>query len=142
MHTLTFEISPIPVRRGPYSASRYVYSAIKANREDVICSDVDDFMVDRTDGILIFHQVVKRAVLEEMGLKNWAFGKFLHGRYLTKSGEFFDENAYALAFAEVDSDTLLKIAEKLCMECAGKSVLAKDRRAGKLFLIRLKNENA
>lgn len=133
-----FEISPIKIGRGAYSASRYLYYSIKINRDDIICSvcpDVDSLILNHINGILLFNRELKKEELAVMGIKNWAFGKSRHGRCEIKPGIIFDENSYFLAVADADSEALIKIAEKLCLKSAQKAVLLKICNAREMFLV-------
>ena len=140
MNENVFRISPIKIGRGAYSASRFLYHAIWAKEDDVLCSactDINNLILNHISGIFVFDQGVSREELEDMELKNWVYGKSLHCRYKTKQGVVFDENSYFLAVADADSGSLLEIAEKLCLKSEKKAVLVKDRNAAEMFLVSL-----
>ena len=142
--TPRYEILPIQVKRGAYSASRYLYHAIKANKNDVIwsaCSDINSLILNHISGIFIFDQDMKKEELEDINLKNWVYGKSQHGRCGMKFGVIFDENSYFLAAADVDSESMIEIAKQLCTKSAQKAVLVKDYNMDILFLVKQQSKD-
>ena len=55
----------------------------------------------------------------------WTIGKYLHGRYKSKSGAIFDENSISIELLNVPTDTIISFAEDLCYEFAQETVLVK-----------------
>jgi hypothetical protein len=68
-------------------------------------------------------------------LEGWTVGRFLRGRYTAKNGEFFDENSLSLEITGVNQETLMSIAEELCVEFDQESVMVKTYDDNKIMFV-------
>ena len=69
------------------------------------------------------------------GVYAWTIGKYLHGRYKAKNNKVFDENSLSVELLNVDSDTLLSVAEDICRDFNQETVLVKDYANDKIYFV-------
>lgn len=68
-------------------------------------------------------------------LVGWTIGRFLNGRYTGKDGKRFSENSLSVEIVGIDTDTLMKIAEELCVSFDQESALVKDYSTGRVMFV-------
>lgn len=68
-------------------------------------------------------------------LVGWTIGKFLNGRYTGKDGKRFSENSLSVEIVGIDTETLIRIAEELCVSFDQESALVKDYSTGRVLFV-------
>ena len=68
-------------------------------------------------------------------LVGWTIGKYLNGRYTAKDGKTYGEDSLSLEIIGVTTDTLIKIAEELCVAFKQESCLVKDYSKNRVFFV-------
>lgn len=74
-------------------------------------------------------------IADDNELIGWTVGNYLNGRYKAKNGVFYGEKSLSLEIIGVSTDTLIKIAEQLCVVFKQESVLVKDYSTGRVLFV-------
>lgn len=65
----------------------------------------------------------------------WTIGKYLSGRYTSKTGDLFTEDSLSVEIIGIDKDKLISIAEDLCKDFKQEAVLVKCYPDNSIFLV-------
>ena len=86
------------IRKNAYSASRYLYKAIKIDKDKIISSNIISEGIEiqpaenKQGGMIIFSTEVNTVELaKKYELIGCTVGKFLSGRYTDRMGKVYDE---------------------------------------------------
>lgn len=74
-------------------------------------------------------------IANDNNLVGWTIGKYLDGRYKAKNGKMYGEDSLSVEIIGVDTDTLIKIAEELCVAFTQESCLVKDYSTNRVFFV-------
>lgn len=79
------------------------------------------------------------SMLDKIANKNqlvgWTIGHYFDGRYRAKNGQNYGENSLSLEIVGVDFNTLVKIAEEICIDFKQESVLLHDFSTGRILFV-------
>ena len=84
-------------------------------------------------GKKIHQTIFKHNQENEEFIGAYSVGRFFHGRYISDSGQKFDEKSICLEINGISSKTLLKMAEMICVEFKQETVLVKDLNNNKIY---------
>ena len=68
-------------------------------------------------------------------LVGWTIGHYFDGRYRANNGTNYGENSLSVEIVGVDFDTLMKIAEEICVAFKQESVLLQDFSSGRILFV-------
>lgn len=161
-NSLSFKITDLSIQnKGTYSASRYKYHNMfkksegiayepdKTNKGGLITFSTEVNAYNFSDSkfknwmkkkiATIDNRINTNKRIDEIGkrhdLVGWTVGHFLNGRYTSNNGLVFDEKSLSLEIIDVDLDTLIAVAEELCIMFLQESVLLKDYTSGRVMFI-------
>ena len=130
------------IRKNAYSATRYLYKAIKIDKDKIIASNIISEGIkfqpakNEQGGMIIFSTEVNAVELsKKYELIGWTIGKFLSGRYTDRTGKVYDENSLSVEVVGINSETLINLAEDICREFEQETVLVKDYNAQKILFV-------
>lgn len=130
------------IRKNAYSASRYLYKAIKIDKDKIIASNIISEGIEfqpaenEQGGMIIFSTEVNAVELaQKYELIGWTVGKFLSGRYTDRTGKVYDENSLSVEVVGINSETLINLAEDICRDFEQETVLVKDYNSQKILFV-------
>lgn len=92
------------------------------------------------------NRVNKNKIIDKVAnghkLIGWTVGKFLNGRYRSKSGVNFGENSLSIEIIGVTTTELISIAEDLYREFVQETVLVKDYATGNIYFVNPNKEES
>lgn len=78
---------------------------------------------------------IKSWIQHKNMLNSWRIGNYFKGNYITKNGQNYGENSLSLEIVDVDFNTLVKIAEEICIDFKQESVLLHDFSTGRILFV-------
>lgn len=130
------------IQKNAYSASRYLYKAIKIDKDKIIASNIISKGIEfqpaenEQGGMIIFSTEVNTVKLaKKYELIGWTVGKFLSGRYTDRTGKVYDENSLTVEVVGINSETLINLAEDICRDFEQETVLVKDYNSQKILFV-------
>lgn len=76
--------------------------------------------------------LTNRAMYDAAG---WKIGHYLDREYSVENGAAFGKNSLSAAIADIDFDSLLRIAKDICREFGQKIVLVHDFADGRILVV-------
>ena len=130
------------IKGNAYSSSRHLLNAVKFNEGKMIAES--ELISDRKkSGIIVFSEEAGTIESEKIidiiakykELTGWTAGYYLSGKYNSKNGKCYSEKSLSVEIIGIDTDTMIKIAEQLCIMFKQESVLLKDCSNNRIMII-------